>query len=391
VKHSCVLWGGYGHGNVGDDLTLAVALADARRAWGDSVAILTPRADRTARQFPDIPRIPYVLRRPPPPARLCLRARAALRSLCGGSRGGSPRYRLRDQLPAGSRAPRPAWVRAVEEARELVLVGGGYLTDLFPVETFLFPVQLARAKGVPVRTDPLGIGPFASRRAAAAVVAALLAADLRVRDDVSLEFCRAHGLAAKRCLDSGFRLKEVVPALVRAPRGRRVGICISRQAGSGPGAARRATTAWCNAFLRALAADRDLEIRGFCFHADPRTDYEATRAAFLRAGIDADLVAPPCADFREAARALASHNVIVTTRFHAAVAAAALAIPCFAFARGSYYAAKMASVRAQAPETTVIIDPAGDPSERAATIVRAAARDGEAVAAGRRENRNTNG
>jgi len=51
----------------------------------------------------------------------------------------------------------------------------------------------------------------------------------------------------------------------------------------------------------------------------------------------------------------------------------------------------MASVRAQAPETTVIIDPAGDPSERAATIVRAAARDGEAVAAGRRENRNTNG
>lgn len=54
-----VFWGGYGWGNVGDELTLAVAIAMLKeQIWG-KISIITPNSGYTRALFPDLEIIPF--------------------------------------------------------------------------------------------------------------------------------------------------------------------------------------------------------------------------------------------------------------------------------------------------------------------------------------------
>src|SRR5689334_12352464 len=59
-KIRCMIWGGYGHGNVGDELTLTLGCMDMRRRYGNSFAILSGTPGYTMALFPGVTVIPYV-------------------------------------------------------------------------------------------------------------------------------------------------------------------------------------------------------------------------------------------------------------------------------------------------------------------------------------------
>src|SRR4051812_34126659 len=116
-QYRCILWGGYAWGNVGDELTLAVALGDIKRLYGDSVAILTRSPGYTRRLFPGTDIIPYEpISRP---------------QSCGDP---PSYYDVEEQLTATS------WASLLSNCELLYLVGGGYLTDLFGLDWTLLPV-----------------------------------------------------------------------------------------------------------------------------------------------------------------------------------------------------------------------------------------------------------
>ena len=374
LSFDCVLWGGYGHGNVGDELALAVALSDAQAEFGDSIAVLTPDPEYTRMLFPDVTAIPCWLRRPSRRARWL---RGAYDSPAVGA-------------PKSLRADGSAWTETVRNAKVLWLAGGGYLTDLFRVEPYLAPLRAANAASVSVRTAPLGLGPFRSKKTALAVAEALRAAKVQVRDAASLEFCRAHGIAAELRPDAGFRLREILPQLGRPAPARRVladparraiiGICACRQ----HGAERRAREAdrWWVDLLRMLRRKDESRVRGFCFHADLREDYAYLCEIFSRAGYDPAPVRFPHGNFRNAIRELADFDAIATARFHAAAVAATFFIPCMAVGTGPYYQAKMASAAANAGSDFWLSDATKpDPSEAAGILVSACRAAGDVASA----------
>lgn len=374
---ACVLWGGYTFGNTGDELTLAVALHDARQRFGDAVAVLSRDPAYTRWLFPDVHVLPYeslppvVTRRT---GRVLQKVYALLRR-----RGLVPdlylhAQRLRRRLQPGPAAS-PAWVRAIEQCREFYLVGGGYLTDLFDVENYLLPLQIANARGIPIATAPLGLGPFTSERAAAAVAQALRRARVAVRDTASLDFCHRHGIAGTLRPDDGFRLLELMPELAlsdepeahasdAAPRRARVGICIFHQHGSGEFAP---LEEWWTRFLRILKRhDAELSVEGFHFHTARNRGFATMVHLFHATGLDVRCVQAPCLDFREAIRKVRTYDVVVSTRFHAVVVANVLNVPHVAVAAGEYYTNKM--LAALGPDDTgsrLVTIPEHSPEEAA--------------------------
>jgi polysaccharide pyruvyl transferase WcaK-like protein len=367
--YECLLWGGYGFGNTGDELTLAVALHDQRRRGGDSVAILSRNPDYTRSLFPGVPVIAYCPHRAP------LLRRTLSRRLDRWAHHGGPtdlrlaRYRLADQLDdAGS------WARTLPQCNRLHLVGGGYLSDLFGLDYLLLPVVAARANALPISTSPLGLGPFASRAAATHVADLLRPVQLAVRDTESLAFCRQHQLPAELRPDDGFRVLEILSELAHAASAARsalrprIGICIFRQHGDRD---RAAAERWWQQFLQALKAGAEpVEVEGFCFHTNPALDYDTARTRFQAAGLAASAVRRPDPDFRAALRDLRRYDVIVSARFHAIVVANALSIPHVAVAFGDYYRAKMAAaVRRDDPGSRLVSSLTASPEELARQVV----------------------
>jgi len=285
-----LIWGGYGHGNVGDWLTLAAAVHDCRQAGGVA-SVLSPNPAAVEALFPKTRAVLYRLRRP---RGLRGKVHEVSRRLGRTLRAGRWRfrYRLDDQMrEAGGDAP-TEWIAALEQADRLYLAGGGYLTELFDLDRFVMPLLAAQRRGLAVETAPIGIGPFRTRAGEALVADALRGARLVVRDGESAAFCRKHGLPATVRPDDGFRIRELRPAL-SGPRARgghepaRVGVCACRQYGT-EGPAR--VQAWWVALLRGLSQARPaVALRGFCFHTDPAADCQFTREAFRQAGLAADL------------------------------------------------------------------------------------------------------
>lgn len=376
THHDALVWGGYGFGNVGDELTLAVALHDLRARFGDSLAVLSRDVDRTRRLFPGvdvIPCRPVSVREP----RRCL----ARLSRSWFRRGGPgtfhlPGYRLEDQPPPAPAGP-GRWRHALAHCREFHLVGGGYLTDLFNLDSFLVPVIAARRANVPVVTAPLGLGPFLSRGAARHTAAVLRGATVCVRDPHSLAFCREHGVAATLRPDDGFRLLEALPAVGNAPGpapGRpRVGVCAFRQHGDGDFAA---TRRWWVELLRALRS-ANVAVEGFCFHDNPGADLEVLGELFAAAGLPAAAVTPAPSDLHSSLGAARRFDVVIAARFHAIVTAHALGVPHFGIGQGRYYATKMAAaVRADDPRCGLVDAAAMGPAavaNRVLAVARSAA------------------
>jgi polysaccharide pyruvyl transferase WcaK-like protein len=332
-KIRCVIWGGYGHGNVGDELTLAVGCADMRRRYGNSFAILSPTPGYTMALFPDVTVIPYTpsLRKPgigSIPVRVLnqlYRFRYVLPN----------RYDPRTQTGFSKSGP---WADVLRQCELLYLVGGGYLNDLFDFDHSCLPMEVARHFGVRIETAPLGIGPFRDASNAARIQSVLTGATVRVRDVDSQALCEEWGVRTELVRDDGFRVADVVTIPPRlTPDRPLVGICCQRQHGGKIGTKE---DAWWRELLGLLQA-ASVPVEGFCFHNVLSQDFSPMVQFFTQAGLPSTLVRFPDWDFREACRRVAGYSAIVTSRFHGAVVAGTLDIPTIAVANGQYYSSKM--------------------------------------------------
>lgn len=331
-----MIWGGYSWGNTGDELCLAAALEHATRQFGGNVAVLSPNPEHTSWLFPDTTVVPYVA----PSRRVSKRWKKFLR-----------RWGLfRDTRQSGREqqmSVESEWSQCLADARRMHLAGGGYLSDLFPLDLVLPPIQLALQLGLPVTTSPVGIGPFNSVSEAGRVGRLLRRMDLTVRDEVSRDFCQARGLKPGLAPDDAFALvKSWLPAAPEprpCDRQRKIGVCIFRQYGQ---PADCDWSGWWTQCLQGLKTRHpEMAIEGFCFHASPQAEFHEMVRLFRRAGIPLDRVKPPEMDFRRATMAIREYDVVISTRFHAVVAANVFKIPNLAVASGDYYLAKMAAAQ----------------------------------------------
>ncbi|MCG8346492.1 MAG: polysaccharide pyruvyl transferase family protein, partial [Chloroflexales bacterium] len=353
----------------------AIALHDARQRFGDSVAILSRDPAYTRWLFPDVPVIPYLLRPPPIVIQqvraLYLRFQRSERSI-GVPGLFIPNARLRDQMRSPRDEP-PEWITAIRRARQLYLVGGGYLTDLFDVAYHLLPIEVANASGVAVATAPLGIGPFHSPWAAKAVAQALRNATVTVRDTSSLHFCRDYDLRAELCQDDGFRAAQALPELeltTQLPRPdpdrMRVGVCVFKQHGG------KATQIdnWWKTLLGQLQQHADMiDLEGFPFHESRARGFSMMVNLFEATNWGAARVRPPTLDFRALIQNLRRYDLIISTRFHAIVVAHVLGTPHIAAASGNYYATKMHAAVNHRDPLSQLVNIAYEPPERVAAHV----------------------
>lgn len=343
-EFECVIWGGFGWGNTGDELCLEAALDQVQREFGGGVAILSRNPEYTAWLFPGTTVLPYV----PPSRRFSRRWRNFLRN-CGALWSAPARGHFRHGWGFD---PRSEWARGLFRARRLHLAGGGYLTDLFPLDSILPPIELALQLNLPVTTAPLGLGPFKSGDGADRVARALRRMQLTVRDEVSQKFCAARGLTAKLEPDAAFSSTKYKTATAAAPP-RKIGVCIFAQAG---GDTNGDLSGWWIESLRGLKAQHpEFQIEGFCFHTSPQDEFHQMIRLFARAGLPAAQVRAPEMDFRKAIAALHRYDLIISTRFHAVVMANVFGIPSLAVAAGDYYQAKMsAATRGHEPSSRLI-------------------------------------
>lgn len=345
--YRCILWGGYAWGNVGDELTLAVALKDMKRRFGDSVAVLTRSPGYTRRLFPDSVVIPY---------------EPVYRPVGFGDPLSF--YDVEDQLTS------TVWGKHIASCESLYLVGGGYLTDIFLLDWVLAPVFVAKHCGAEIATAPIGLGPFYSEGWAKRVAEAFRVADVVVRDDASLEYCRQYGVPAVRQDDDGHRLSEVLrpPAADkhRQPRPWRIGVNCFCQYGS----IRHAeSNAWWTELLKHLSQENTV-VEGFCFHNSICDDFAITSECFANAGLDPSLVRVPDFDFREACARLANFDAVVSSRFHAVVVGNAFNIHTYAVCDGDYYSRKMEAATKKLIRSTLVRQFDSTPEETAASILK---------------------
>ncbi len=348
-RYRCILWGGYAWGNVGDELTLAVALRDMKSRYGESVAILTRSPGYTGRLFPGTDTIPYE----PIPRH-------------EGSGKPASYYDIGQQLAS------TPWANVLAACETLYLVGGGYLSDLFHLDWLLLPIFVARARGVAIATGPIGLGPFHSDGWAGRVVAALGSADLVVRDDASLSFCKQHGLRTTLRADDGFRASEVLQfkssKAIRESQSPRIGVNIFYQYGS---LRRRESIMWWAALLKQLSHQKTV-LDGFCFHNNLFEDFAVASECLAKAGLDPTIANPPDFDFRVSCMRLATFDVVVSSRFHAIVMGNVLGIPTYAICDGDYYHNKMQAATNDYDCSQLIRQLESSPEEVATRILQAA-------------------
>lgn len=338
----CVLWGGYAGGNVGDELTLAIGLQDMKRKYSqDQLAILSSNPTYTAWQFPDIRVIEYE-KIPSDHALNGLIKRVKRNRTLSGLfletlLGQKERYYIRKNLE---------WVRILREASELYLVGGGYLTDLFHLDEVLIPVLIAQHYGKVVNTAPVGAGPFKDTAFKRIFVKTFRDIKLTVRDSESQLQCKQLGLDAKLVCDNGFRLMELPVFSSKASDFReseKIGVCIYQQHGAKANISDYFS--WWKDFVTELISlgFKD-QIEGFCFHNSIGLDFRYMVKLFAEVGIPIKQVGEPILDFSSAILNISKYSLVITTRFHAAVAASVFNIPFFAISSGLYYGKKMNSV-----------------------------------------------
>jgi len=358
-KIACLLWGGYAKGNTGDELCLAAALERKQREFNGSVAILSSLPEHTARLFPQATVI-YFPPDPLDPKWFWLRKQfsRAWRSLTTASG-------LAYFMQTGRIFHNLEWMRYLCRALQLYLVGGGYLTDLFRLDQIMPPIQFALQWKIPVVTAPVGIGPFESPLTAREMTAALRQIKLTVRDQTSLDFCRANGVNAWLEPDDAFALvKNLLPPMPAKPPGSRpqkIGVCIFTQYGQD---ANTDLTGWWTQSLRGLRARHpECEIEGFCFHTSFEAEFQEMTRLFSLAGLPAGCVRAPVMDYRQAVGMVRDYDLVISTRFHATVTASVFAIPNVAVAAGNYYQSKMSAARLGFESISHLVNPASQSPE----------------------------
>ena len=167
--------------NTGDELCLAAAMERKEREFDGSVASTQrPSGTHFANFFRTRPSVPYTS---------LFRLIPLLTSLQKTffPRQQIPSHRLwaglffcaMDEFDPGQGLDAPALART----RQLYLVGGGYLTDLFPDRSHPGTHSIRTAiKKIPVATAPIGIGPFQSPLYEEQATSVLRQIKLTVRD-----------------------------------------------------------------------------------------------------------------------------------------------------------------------------------------------------------------
>lgn len=339
---SCVLWGGYAGGNVGDALTLAIGLKDMLAKYPKyQIAILSLNPPFSAMQFPDAKIIQYEKI----PSRHFLNAlyKQAKRHNISSKILLEPLLNLIKYWYLSSEFD---WVKALRDSDELYLVGGGYLTDLFQLDSILLPILIAQHYGKRIVTAPVGIGPFNNPINQRVFQKSFNHVQLTVRDPQSQSLCQNLGLQVNLARDDGFRLGELpgLQDLMSNPqKNGKIGICVYHQHGAN--ASNDEYSAWWRTFLEEMRvqglADR---LEGYSFHTALGLDYNYLVNLFTEVGIPLNQVKNPTPQYLQALVELSQYNLVITTRFHAAVAASAFKIPFFAVSSGAYYRNKMDSV-----------------------------------------------
>ena len=349
-KFDCVIWGGYGWGNTGDEICLAAAVERARRDFGPNLAVLAHNPEYTAWLFPHVTVIRYV----PPKNRKRDRWKKVFPGLGSLWSALNPSH----SDPAGG-APDSAWATCLRQSRRMYLAGGGYLTDLFPLDFILPPIRQALTLKLSVITAPIGIGPFQSAAAADQVAGLLKQMTLQIRDETSLAFCQAQNVNATLAPDDAFDwLNGWPPPAAKTPvngHARRIGVCIFSQHGQ-PANGRYADW-WIDCLRRLRGRHPERTIEGFCFHSNLQFDFGEMVRLFGRAEIPLAGIRPPELDFRRATAAIHEFDLVISTRFHATVAANVFNLPNVAVASGDYYLAKMTAACRNQPNS-LLIDPA---------------------------------
>lgn len=363
-QSDAILWGGYGWGNTGDEICLAAALERLRQTG--TVAVLSHKPEYTSSLFPGAKVLPYL----PASRRFSKRCKNFALNLAAALSSST-----RNRTGRGFRSHfQPDWARQLSRARRLYLCGGGYLTDRFSLDFFLPPIRQAARMQLPIESAPIGIGPFKSSRNAETVARALAHADLKVRDEESLAFCRAHGLRAALEPDDAFawaRAISLAPAIEpAAPRPRKIGVCLFSQYGEE--ANFDLTGWWTDCLCRLQAQHPEAEIEGFSFHASPQYEFREMVRIFGKAGLPLRNVLPPEMDFRKAADAVRSYDFIISTRFHATILANVFQIPNVAIAAGDYYLSKMKAAIRGNENSSWLVNPAQQPPDAVPDICQRA-------------------
>lgn len=350
-----VVWGGYGGGNYGDELTLAIALRDFTRKEATDLMVLSATPMLTRWLHPGVKVMPYEL-----PVNLVVRTLGRL-SHSVAWLAEPLQSTLLSSAYWNMLRQRPDWVEAVTGADELYLVSGGYMNDLFDFNSIILPVMLASEQGVKINMSPLGIGPFQSAVNQKLFKRLFRDVLLTVRDVQSLAFCQQLGLSAQLAPDDGVRTAELAPDLNEriAPGGflnePKIGLGIYYQRGSS--LTKAAAMDWWEEVLRCLiAAGLGRYLEGFCFHTTHLLDFADLVALFSAVGLNLDQVKSPPFHYLDGINNLRAYRLTVTTRFHAAVVSSVFDLPVFAVSSGDYYTQKMNSPAVNPTAHRVVID-----------------------------------
>ncbi|MBF0225410.1 MAG: polysaccharide pyruvyl transferase family protein [Desulfobacterales bacterium] len=346
TAYSCMIWGGYGWGNVGDELTLDIAFKELSKSFDtSSIFILSPAPEYSKWLYPERQIIPFV------PIDKDLTTTEILN--------------LKNT---------PLWVDILYKCKLLFLVGGGYLTDLFNIKAKLQPIALAQKFNIPIRTAPIGIGPFKAKNNEHITAYFLQNSDLWVRDEDSLEFAYQNGIFAKLQCDDGFKIKDFYPEIFNVLNKKKknneifkIGVCIFNQHGADNFAS--IENWWVDFFKFMQNKSLGLFFEGFCFHTSLNLDFYTMIKIFQKAELPLKNILPPFIDFREALKNLINYDMIISSRFHAIVTASTIGMQSLAIASGEYYISKMKSSSNVNPQITRLIIPEFTSYDEMAEIV----------------------
>ena len=339
----CILWGGYGKGNVGDEIILSYAIQDMMKEFPNQFAVLSREPQYTQWLFPEVKVLTFANVTFPIWYRFLARYNKFLPEF---DKSNYYKKALYSSLSNKKSQQQPDWVNQVAACEQLFLVGGGYLSDLFNLHKMMLPVLVAKFYDKQITSAPIGIGPFLKRSAEKLVVDAFRDAELYVRDRVSLDFCHKHEIKADFQIDDGYRLvteKQNFLHLKSCSDEEKkyvLGFSLSYQKGSE--FTRTESIEWWVELIQLIIKRKYFDkIEGFCFHNNVAADFYYLIEMFSKCGLPVKSVIPPFTDFRRAVQKLNSYNIIITTRYHAAVMAEVYKIPHVVLYSGSYYETKM--------------------------------------------------
>jgi len=340
----CTLWGGYAGGNVGDELTLAIALRDMQAIYPNNVTIISHSVEYTKWLFPRTEVVQYK-KLPFVSYHFALHKWTSRFDILTDFFETKKFHSWMEKYIKYNFD----WVKSIKNSQLLYLVGGGYLTDLFNIHSFLLPVYIAKEFGVRISTAPLGIGPFAHKKSINLFKRAFKDANICVRDQDSLLLCEMNGLHPKLLRDDGFRIEELSNIDIRTTKkdnipnvSSKIGICAHNQQGSLL-SEEEYFLWWVNLLQLLIDLGLQKKIEGFCFHNSLKSDFSFLVKVFTAVGLDPKKVLEPSLDYFNAINQLKKYNYIITTRFHAAVLANVYQIRTLAIYSGNYYRNKMLS------------------------------------------------